>query len=74
MDESTAVLENRLINLEIRLSHQEASIEQLTRQLLDRERETGLLAARLTLVEQQLRSLASLDIASLSEETPPPHY
>lgn len=74
MDSSPAALVARLVDLEIRLSHQEVAIEQITRQSLDREREFHLMAARLHTLEQHLRALSAPDLATAAEETPPPHY
>ncbi|KAA3628597.1 MAG: hypothetical protein DWQ09_07960 [Proteobacteria bacterium] len=74
MDSSPAELTARLVDLEIRLSHQEVAIEQITRQALDRDREIHLMAARLHTLEQHLRALSPPDPATSEEETPPPHY
>lgn len=74
MDSSPAALVARLVDLEIRLSHQEVAIEQITRQSLDREREFHLIAARLHTLEQHMRALSAPDLATAAEETPPPHY
>lgn len=67
-------LGDRFVDLEIRLAHQEHAIEQLTSRLLESDREVRELAARLAATEQQLRAMARPDVASASEETPPPHY
>lgn len=74
MTASGAELDNRLIDLEIRLAHQEAAIDQLTRQLIERDREIRQLTARLTNLERQLYALVRFELANPAEETPPPHY
>lgn len=62
------------MDLEVRLSHHEVAIEQLTRQLLDREKELRLVTERLATLEAQFRASARPDLATTLEETPPPHY
>ena len=74
MDGTPTALEDRFVDLEIRLSHQEAALEQLTRQLLDSQREIRRLLERIDVLEHQLRSFSGPDLATPEEETPPPHY
>ena len=64
----------RIEDLEIRLMHQEASLENLTSSLLEQERIIGEQAERIRRLEQQVRALTPSPIAEASEETPPPHY
>ena len=65
-------MENRLTDLEIRITHQEDSIDELTRTLLEQEKQIVKLKADLERVQKQLTTVSN--IASASEETPPPHY
>jgi len=65
-------MENRLTDLEIRITHQEESIDELTRTLLAQEKLIGKLSADLERVQNQLTQVSN--IANPSEETPPPHY
>ncbi len=74
MESAPQAVDDRLVDLEIRLAHQDAAIEQLTRQLLDSEREVRMLLVRIEHLEHQLRSLGTTEIAAPQEETPPPHY
>ncbi|MDT8386868.1 MAG: SlyX family protein [Thiogranum sp.] len=64
----------RIETLEIRLSHQEATIDELTRTLLSQEqllRHQGQAVERL---QAQLRALASEPLSAPEDEAPPPHY
>ncbi len=67
-------MDSRLTDLEIRHSHSEAAIDELTRTVLRQEREIERLRAELEMVKQVLRDMADPGIAPRSEETPPPHY
>jgi len=66
------IMENRLTDLEIRITHQEESIDELTRTLLSQEKLIAKLSTDLERVQSQLTTVSN--IASQSEETPPPHY
>jgi SlyX protein len=61
-----------MTDLEIRISHQDASIEELTRVLLEQEKLIKTMQHDLDTFRQQLKEFSL--IAPLSEETPPPHY
>jgi len=65
-------MEHRLTDLEIRITHQEESIDELTRTLLAQEKLISKLSADLERVQNQLTQVSN--IANPSEETPPPHY
>ena len=65
-------MENKITDLEIRITHQEASIDELTRTLLEQERLIRKLQKDLDTIRDQLNEHSN--IAHLSEETPPPHY
>jgi len=51
-------MENRVTELEIRLTHLEDTIEQL----------------QVSLLEKKIKASQSSPVAHESEETPPPHY
>ena len=65
---------SRIDDLEIRLMHQEASIDNLTTSLLEQEKVIAEQAEQIRRLEQQVRALTPSHIADASEETPPPHY
>ena len=67
-------MESRLTDLEIRFTHQEATLEAVQNTLLLQQKTIEDLQAKLSLLQQQIRALAPGDIAPLSEEAPPPHY
>ena len=67
-------LQSRLEMLEVRLAHQEAAIEELTRTLLNQEKQARAQALTLEALQQQLRSLAASTVAAPDDEAPPPHY
>ena len=66
--------DERITELEIRIAHMEASLEQLTQASLAMEKIVE--EQRLTIkdLQRQVRGLTPSNIASQSEETPPPHY
>lgn len=67
-------MENRIIDLEIRNSHQEAAIDELTRKVVEHERSIQALRQELEYIKSLIRELAPSAVAPASEETPPPHY
>jgi SlyX protein len=67
-------VEEKIINLEIRLTHQEAAIEEMNAVLLKQHQLIGSLRAELELLQRQLRDLGSSNVVDASQEPPPPHY
>lgn len=67
-------MDSRLTDLEIRLTHQEAAVETLTRTVLHQDQALAELRAQLQALARQLRELAPSNVASQDEEAPPPHY
>jgi SlyX protein len=70
----TDTAEERITELEIRIAHLEASIDQLTLSSLAMEKVQEEQRQHIQMLKQQLRQLTPSNIASASEETPPPHY
>lgn len=64
----------RIEDLEMRLMHQEASLENLTSSLLAMEHLVAEQNEKIRELERQLRTLTPSLVADASEETPPPHY
>lgn len=67
-------MENRLTDLEIRLTHQEAAMEEMNGVLLAQHRLIEKLQGELAVLQRQLRDINSSNIAHAADETPPPHY
>lgn len=65
-------MQKHITDLEIRITHQEAAIDELTMTVLRQEKMMVKLQQEVTMLRKQLKGLS--DIAPLSEETPPPHY
>jgi len=65
-------METRITDLEIRITHQESAIDELTRTVLKQEETIRKLQLELEHVRAQVKEVSI--IAHASEETPPPHY
>ena len=62
------------MDLEIRLTHQEAALEEMNAVLLEQYKLIESLSAELRLLQKQLRDTGSSNVADASQEAPPPHY
>lgn len=67
-------METRITDLEIRLTHQDAAMEELTRVVLTQERELKRINNEIEQLKVMVKELASSNVALPSEEAPPPHY
>ncbi|MEJ2686244.1 MAG: SlyX family protein [Gammaproteobacteria bacterium] len=67
-------MEQRITDLEVRLSYQEAAIEELTRTTLSQSQAIEGLRAEVDQLKSMLRELTPSAVAPASEETLPPHY
>lgn len=67
-------LEQRIIELESKLAFQEHTIQELNDIVTSQQKEISLFNQKLQLLRSQLTQLMPSNIASSSEETPPPHY
>lgn len=67
-------MENRITDLEIRITHQEAAMEEMNGVLLEQHKLIQKLRDELNHQQRQLRDMNSSNIADASDETPPPHY
>ena len=65
-------METRITDLEIRITHQESAIDELTRTVLRQEELISKLQLELKNIRSQVNDVSI--IAHASEETPPPHY
>ena len=67
-------METRLTDLEIRLTHHEAALEEINGVLLKQQTILDSLVKDLAMLQRQWRDMTPNNIASPEEETPPPHY
>ena len=67
-------MESRITDLEIRLTHQEAAIEEMNGVLLEQHQLIGVLRTELVTLQRQLRDIGSSGVTDASQEPPPPHY
>ena len=67
-------MQDKITDLEIRLTHQEAEIQAMNKVILKQHSQIESLLADITSLKKQLREMGSGNIVDQSLETPPPHY
>ena len=67
-------MEDKLIDLEIRFTHQENHIEELDKVIYQQQKTIDSITQRLTNLERRLKTATENNILSQSDEVPPPHY
>jgi len=67
-------MENRVTELEIRMTHLEDTIEVLNNTIIKQHDEIDHLKLQVSVLEKKLKATQATIIAPESEETPPPHY
>ena len=67
-----ALMEPRVIDLEIRLTHQEATLQELNDCIIRQQKLVDQLAREIVILQEQLRAGASM--APTTDEALPPHY
>jgi len=67
-------MNDKLTDLEMRLTFQEESIDVLNRTVAQQAQEISELQHAFKEISQRFHSLSQSNIASEAEETPPPHY
>lgn len=67
-------LEYRIEQLEVRLMHLEAALEEMTRTLLQQEQITARQAQTIRQLEDLLKGLSASITTPAGQEPPPPHY
>lgn len=71
---SNEELQNRMTELEIRLSHQELALESLTQQSLSQTQTIEVLQKQIEHLKSMVKELTPSPLAPEDAETPPPHY
>lgn len=67
-------MENRVTELEIRLTHMEDTIDILDNAVITQQSQIDLLMLKLSLLEKKLKAAGESQVAHEKDETPPPHY
>lgn len=67
-------MENRVTELEIRLTHLEDTIEVLNSTIIRQHDVIDLLQLQVINLEKKIKASQPSPVAHESEETPPPHY
>ena len=67
-------MDERITELEIRLTHLENAIDALNQTIIEQHRLIDQLQLQISILEKKLKASAASNIAHESEETPPPHY
>lgn len=64
----------KIIDLETQLAFQEHTIEMLNQALASQQKQLDDMSFKLKHVMDKVKTMEPSNIASVSEETPPPHY
>lgn len=67
-------MDNRITELEIRLTHLEETLDIFDSTIIKQNAEIETLKLQMEILEKKLKASANAHIADESEETPPPHY
>ncbi len=67
-------MEDRLAELETKLMFQENLVEQLNQAVIDQQFVIDKMQTQLRYLANKLKDMQPSNIASRTEETPPPHY
>ena len=74
MSEALDLLEEKIIDLEIRLTHQEDHIQSLDKIIYEQDQLLSVLLEKVKTLDEKLKSTGENNILSAEEEAPPPHY
>jgi len=67
-------MEDKIIDLEIRLTHQEDHIQELDKIIYQQQQAIDLLKEQIKHLEGKMKNISENNILSPAEEAPPPHY
>lgn len=68
------MLENRIAELETKVAFQEQLLDELNQALVQQQFDMDKMQLQLRYLANKLKDFQPSNIASQSEETPPPHY
>ncbi|HHF4079784.1 TPA: SlyX family protein [Haemophilus influenzae] len=68
------MLENRIEELEMKIAFQEQLLDELNHALVQQQFDIDKMQVQLHYMANKLKDFQPSNIASQSEETPPPHY
>ena len=66
--------EERVTELEIRLTHLENTIDILDKTVITQQSQIDMLMLKIAILEKKLKAASESQIAHEKDETPPPHY
>ncbi|AAU36763.1 SlyX protein [[Mannheimia] succiniciproducens MBEL55E] len=72
--QNSANLEQRIAELEMKITFQEGIIEELNQALIEQQFVIDKMQLQMRHVANKLKDLQPANIATQAEETPPPHY
>lgn len=67
-------LQEKIVDLEIRLTHQEDHILSLDKIVYEQDKLLSVLLEKVKQMDEKLKSSGENNILSADEESPPPHY
>ena len=67
-------MEERAIELEIRLTHMEVTLDVLDSTIVRQQGEIDTLKLQISILEKKLKVATESQLADEKDETPPPHY
>ena len=67
-------MEDRITELEIRLTHLEDTLEIYDETIIKQNADIDRMQLQIEILEKKLKASGNTPIADESEETPPPHY
>lgn len=74
MSDELNELKETLIDLQIRLTHQEDHIHSLDKTIYQQDQQIAALADKVKQLDNKLKSAGEANILSAEDESPPPHY
>ncbi len=69
-----SLLEDKIIDLEIRLTHQEDHIQSLDKTIYEQDQLLSALLEKVKQLDEKVKTSGENNILSADEEAPPPHY